>query len=76
MRASAAVLLAAASSASGAAVSASLLYTATATSDVMAAAATANTRSPVSNVKGKAFDRLAIIWLENTDYTMALNDRK
>ncbi|KAF3067241.1 putative acid phosphatase [Daldinia childiae] len=49
-------------------------YTATATSDVEKARATAITLSPTSNVKGKAFDRLAIIWLENTDYDMALGD--
>ena len=48
--------------------------TATGTSAVAAAAATALTRSPVSNVAGKAFDRLAIIWLENTDYDDGLND--
>ncbi len=50
-------------------------YTSTGTADVAAAAATALTRSPTSHVKGKAFDRLAIIWLENTDYTLAVNDR-
>ncbi|KAL7627211.1 hypothetical protein AAE478_003987 [Parahypoxylon ruwenzoriense] len=49
-------------------------YTATATSDVEKARATAKTLSPTSNVKGKAFDRFAIIWLENTDYDMALGD--
>ncbi|XDG01482.1 hypothetical protein ABKA04_001097 [Annulohypoxylon sp. FPYF3050] len=49
-------------------------YTATATSDVAKAAATAKTLSPVTNVKGKAFDRLAIVWLENTDYDMAIGD--
>lgn len=36
----------------------------------------ADTLSPVSYVKGKAFDRLAVIWLENTDYSMAVGDRK
>jgi hypothetical protein len=51
-------------------------YTSTATRNVAAAAATANTRSPTSNVKGKAFDRLAIVWLENTDYDLAAGDRK
>lgn len=40
------------------------------------AEATVETSSPVSNVKGKAFDRLAIIWLENTDYDLAVGDRK
>ncbi|OTA97664.1 hypothetical protein M434DRAFT_391598 [Hypoxylon sp. CO27-5] len=49
-------------------------YTATATSDVEQARATAKTLSPTSDVKGKAFDRLAIIWLENTDYDMAIGD--
>lgn len=50
-------------------------YTATSTADVYAAQATAKSSSPVSHVKGKAFDRLAIIWLENTDYDLAYGDR-
>ena len=50
--------------------------TATGTAAVAAAAATAKTESPTSHVPGKAFDRIAIIWLENTDYTMAVGDRK
>lgn len=50
--------------------------TATGTAAVAAAAATAKTLSPVSCVKGKAFDRIAIIWLENTDYTLAAGDRE
>ena len=54
----------------------STLYTATSTADVEAARATAKTLSPTSNVKGKFFDRLAIIWLENTDYDLAIGDRK
>lgn len=54
----------------------STMYTATATASVYAAQATAETSSPVSYVKGKAFDRLAIIWLENTDYELAVNDRE
>ncbi|KAI1075358.1 phosphoesterase-domain-containing protein [Whalleya microplaca] len=49
-------------------------YTATATSAVEKARATAKTLSPTSDIKGKAFDRLAIIWLENTDYDMAIGD--
>ncbi|KAI1631572.1 acid phosphatase phoa [Biscogniauxia mediterranea] len=49
-------------------------YTATATSNVAQAAATAKTLSPTSHVKGKAFDRIAIIWMENTDYDMAIGD--
>lgn len=36
----------------------------------------ADTLSPVSYVKGKAFDRLAVIWLENTDYDLAVGDRE
>ncbi|KAI1496883.1 acid phosphatase phoa [Biscogniauxia marginata] len=49
-------------------------YTATATRDVAEAAATAKTLSPTSHFKGKAFDRIAIVWLENTDYEMAIGD--
>ncbi|ROW03662.1 hypothetical protein VMCG_05365 [Cytospora schulzeri] len=49
-------------------------YTATSTAAVYAAQATAKTSSPVSNVKGKAFDRIAIIWNENTDYDLAIGD--
>jgi hypothetical protein len=49
--------------------------TATGTADVAAAAATAKTSSPTSFVKGKAFDRFAVIWLENTDYDKAIGDR-
>lgn len=70
MRAQAFTILAAASSAL-----AQTQYTATGTKDVYAAQATAKTRSPTSNVKGKVFDRLAIIWLENTDYELAIGDR-
>lgn len=51
-------------------------YTATATDSVAAARATAKTSSPTSHVKGKAFDRLAIVWLENTDYELAIGDRE
>jgi acid phosphatase len=50
--------------------------TATSTSAVEAAAATALTLSPTSHVKGKAFDRIAIIFLENTDKKDALDDRE
>lgn len=50
-------------------------YTATAASAVAAAKATALTLSPVSSIKGKRFDRLVQIWLENTDYSMAAGDR-
>ena len=48
--------------------------TATGTADVAAAAATALTSSPTSNVPGKAFNRFAVIWLENTDYLKAAGD--
>jgi len=51
-------------------------YTATSVDDVAKAAATARTESPTSHVKGKAFDRLCIIWLENTNYELAEGDRK
>lgn len=50
------------------------LYTATQPASVYAAQATALTSSPTSNVAGKAFDRIMIIWNENTDYTMAAGD--
>ena len=50
--------------------------TATSTAAVESAAATALTLSPTSHVKGKAFDRIAIIWLENTDQAAALADRE
>jgi hypothetical protein len=49
-------------------------YTATAAKDVAAAAATAKTSSPVSNVKGKAFDRIAFIYFENENYNKAIGD--
>ncbi|KAI1828288.1 acid phosphatase [Xylaria intraflava] len=50
------------------------MYTATGTAAVAAAAATALTESPTSHVRGKAFDRFVVIWLENTDYDMAAKD--
>lgn len=49
-------------------------YTSTATSAVAKAAATALTLSPTSNVAGLTFDRFVQIWLENTDYALALGD--
>lgn len=49
--------------------------TATDRADVLAAQATAKSESPVSHVKGKAFDRYVSIWFENTDYDMAAADR-
>ncbi|KAI1170068.1 acid phosphatase phoa [Nemania sp. FL0916] len=60
--------------AGGAAAQIENMYTATGTAEVAAAAATAKTESPTSHVKGKAFDRFVVIWLENTDYDMAIND--
>jgi len=53
---------------------ASAQNTATSTSDVLAAQATAKTESPTSNVHGRAFDRFITIWLENTDYAAAAAD--
>ena len=41
-------------------------YTATPTASVAKARATAETRSPTSDVKGKAFDRMVVIYMENT----------
>ncbi|KAK2057404.1 phosphoesterase-like protein [Colletotrichum caudatum] len=49
-------------------------YTATGAAEVAAAAETAKTSSPTSNVTGKAFDRFVIIWNENTDYDKARGD--
>ena len=49
--------------------------TATSAADVAAAAATAKTESPTSDLPGKAFDRFVVIWLENTDYSAAAADR-
>lgn len=50
------------------------MYTATEPLSVAAAQATALTSSPISTVKGAAFDRMVIIWLENTDYSLAAGD--
>lgn len=58
------------------AIAAGAQNTATSASDVYAAQATAKTNSPTSHVPGRAFDRIAIIWLENTDYDKAVGDRK
>lgn len=49
--------------------------TATGTSDIAAAQATAKTNTETSHARGKVFDRFVVIWLENTDYTDAFNDR-
>lgn len=51
-------------------------YTATGTVQVAQAAATAKTSSPTSNVRGKAFDRIAIIYFENQNYDKAYSDRE
>jgi hypothetical protein len=51
-------------------------YTATNAAAVAKARATALTESPTSNVKGQSFDRFVAIWLENTDYSGAANDRE
>ena len=69
----AAAVAAAAAVMAGSAVAQSL-NTATSTAAVYAAQATAKTDSPVSDVAGAAFDRIAIIWLENTDYAKAVGD--
>lgn len=45
--------------------------TASQTSAVYAAQATAPTSKQTSHVRGKAFDRFITIWLENTDYKKA-----
>lgn len=50
------------------------MYTATAASDVYAAAATALTLHPTSNVQGKSFNRFVQIFLENQDYDIADGD--
>ncbi|KGO69482.1 Phosphoesterase [Penicillium italicum] len=42
--------------------------------EIDAARATALPYSPVSNVKGLAFDRFVNIWLENTDFETAASD--
>lgn len=48
----------------------------TVTSDIAAAAAMAKTESPVSSVKGKAFDRFMTIFLEINSYTDVINERE
>lgn len=50
------------------------VYTSTSAAAVYAAQATAKVSSPTSNVPGAAFDRIAIIWMENTDYVKAAAD--
>ncbi|KAL2001672.1 hypothetical protein VTN02DRAFT_1425 [Thermoascus thermophilus] len=42
--------------------------------EIRAAAATTRPLSPVSNVKGLAFDRFIQVWLENIDYSAAAGD--
>lgn len=50
------------------------MYTATAASDVAAAAATALTLHPTSDVTGQSFDRYVQIFFENQDYSIAEGD--
>lgn len=50
------------------------MYTATGASDVAAAAATALTLHPTSNIPGQSFDRFVQIFLENQDYDIAVGD--
>lgn len=54
----------------------SACHLAVAAGSVVAQQTEVDTLSPVSYVKGKVFDRLAVIWLENTDYDMAVGDRE
>ena len=54
----------------------SVTHTSTASSDIAAAAATALTESSTSRVRGKAFDRIMMIYLETTAYENAIADRK
>lgn len=51
-------------------------FTSTAAADVAKAASTARTESPVSNKKGKAFDRILTIYLETTALNNTIEDRK
>lgn len=53
---------------------ASTMYTATAASDVAAAAATALTLHPTSDITGQSFDRYVQIFFENQDYSIAEGD--
>jgi hypothetical protein len=48
--------------------------TATDTSAIAAAQATAITSCETSHVAGKVFDRFVVIWLENTNYADAFKD--
>ncbi|KAL4867614.1 hypothetical protein BDV12DRAFT_171016 [Aspergillus spectabilis] len=43
--------------------------------EIEAARATVQPYSPVSNVKGKSFQRFVNIWLENTDYDVAASEK-
>jgi hypothetical protein len=71
MLASTAVLVGAVAGAS-----AQTQYTSTAVTAVAKAAATALTLSPTSNIAGATFDRFVQIFLENTDYSLAIGDRE
>ena len=50
------------------------LYAAGDAASVAAAAVTARTNHKTSKVPGKAFDRMVIIWLENTDFAAGQGD--
>lgn len=50
-------------------------HTATDTCQIPAAAATAKTESPTSNVPGKIFDRILMVYLETTSFGNATADR-
>jgi len=49
--------------------------TATGVCELAAAAATARTKSPISNVPGKVFDRILMVYLETTSFGNATADR-
>jgi hypothetical protein len=70
------VALALASVASGQTFSIPVPNTSTGTAAVSAELATATPQSPVSNVKGKVFDRLIVLMMENTDLTVAMENRR
>jgi acid phosphatase len=54
----------------------SISNTATDTAAVASELATNLPLSPTSNVKGKVFDRIVVLMMENTDLTAAMENRK
>ena len=50
--------------------------TSTGTAAIASELATATPLSPVTNVKGKAFDRLVVLMMENIDLVTAMENRK